>query len=137
MTPRSHETTHPFQSPSSASHALGSCQPHSPETICAIPSSSQHIPTPPKSSQAHTLQILLPHQYFPSNPNTPVCSHTLRLSYILQHPLELLFKEQSKIQTTPRNSQAHLHNKLTNTSWVQWQVLSVYSNPNCPTMTLC
>lgn len=78
MTPRSHETTHPFQSPFSASHALGSCQPHSPETICAIPSTSHHIPTPLKSSQTHTLQILLPHQDSPSNPDTPVCSHTLR-----------------------------------------------------------
>lgn len=78
MTPRSQETTHPFQSPFSASHALGSCQPHSPETICAIHSTSHHIPTPLKSSQTHTLQILLPHQDSLSNPDTPVCSHTLR-----------------------------------------------------------
>jgi len=45
-------------------------------TICAIPSTSQHIPAPLKPSQTATLQIFLRHQDFPSHPNPPVCSHT-------------------------------------------------------------
>lgn len=119
VTPRSHASTTPLR----------------PSVQSPVPPSTFLLPwNPPK------------HLPYKSSFTTKISHLTLtlqsaprlyRLLYIYQHPLEPLFKEWSKIQTTPCNSQVHLHNKLPSTNWDPWQTLSVDSDPSCSTMPNC
>lgn len=84
-------------------------------SIWAIHSTSQHMPTPLKSSQTSPLQITLHHQDFPST-LTLRSAHTLETS--LYPPASPgASSQRTKIQTLPHvtNSQVHLHNKLLST----------------------